>query len=188
MKMNLQTNTWIATLSAAALAVAYLLLMFLPNERAMKRLCEQVRAKQDQAASAGSIAAAIHRARDELQRTHTYNAAWSRAAPPKAELAAVLGRLDALAVASGATPTRFDPEPAVPMEKLHRVRVAVGSTGSFAQIARFLYDLEGLPLAVWIDRLKIDVCGKDREDVQCELELGIFADNPGDLDEGNLAG
>jgi Tfp pilus assembly protein PilO len=188
MKTNTQTNTWIAILSAGAMAVAYLFLMFFPNQRAMKKESEDLSAKRNCAASAGSVAAAIEIARGELERAEAYNITRTSSASPEAELSAMLGKLDALAAASGATPTRFDPGPAVPIEKLRRVPVVVGCTGSFAQIARFLCDLEGLSQTVWIDGLKIELSGKDGDSVQCELDVSIFTDNPGDLDQANLAG
>jgi Tfp pilus assembly protein PilO len=148
---------------------------------------EQLRAKQDYVVSGGSMAAAIEAAQDELERTEAYNATWSAAVPPQGDLAAAFGKLNALVVAAGATPTRFDPEPAAKMARLCKVPVAVGCSGSFAQISQFLYDLESLPQVLWIDRLQIEKSRKDGEAAACEINLVIFADNSGKSDQVNIA-
>lgn len=188
MSTSNRKTTWIAILSAAALSTAYVVLMFLPQQRVIRERAGQLQAKQNYVVASGNVAAAIHATRGELERAESYNAAYSDATPPEGELADVLGRIDALVVTSGVTPTRFDPEPAVKMEKLRRVPVVVGCSGTFAQLSQLLCGIESLPQLVWIDRIQIEKSREDGGAVECEIDLSVFADNPDESDQVNIAG
>ena len=188
MKPKNSQNTWLATLAAAGLALAYLFLLFLPKQRAMQGLSDELDQKRQYAATAGSVAAAMEIARGELERTRAFNAGWKDAAPPEAELAGLFGKVNTLAGACGATPLRFDPDPPVRMQRVCRVPVTVGCTGTFGQIAGFLLELENLPQTIWAESLQFEASGKSGDSVGCELNLTIFADNPVDSDQVNLAG
>lgn len=181
-------TTWIAILAAAAISAAYVYLIFLPQQRVIRERAEQLTLKRDYVIASGSVAAAICSSEAELERTEAYNAAWVASAPPEDQLAEVLGRLDSLVVASGATPTRFDPAPAVKMAKLAQVPVVVGCSGTFAQISQFLYDVESLHQVVWIDRVQLEKPGQDAGSVRCEIDLAIFAGNSDKSDQRNIAG
>jgi len=188
MKPKNSQNTWLATLAAAGLALAYLFLVFLPKQRAMQGLSEELDQNRQYVATAGSVAAAMEIAHGELERTRAFNAGWKNAAPPEAELAGLFGKVNALAGACGATPLRFDPDPTVKMQTVRLVPVAVGCTGTFGQIAGFLLELENLPQTIWAESLQLEVSGKPGDSVKCEIDLTIFADNPVDSDQVNLAG
>jgi hypothetical protein len=53
----------------------------------------------------------------------------------------------------------------------------MGFVGSFAEICRFLYQLETMPQTLWLEDVQIEKCAKNTGDVQCEIILEIFADN-----------
>ena len=188
MKANLRAPSWIVAVSTAALGLVYLFVFFLPNQRAIDELSDQLSAKQAFVAQVGSISTTLDSTRGRLERTQAYNTAWEASAPGEVELAALFGQINELANASGAKATRFDPEPAECMDGLRRVPVVLGCTGSFAQIANFLCDLESLPRMIWVDRLVCDASGDNGELVEFKLTLTIFADNPDDSDQVDLAG
>jgi Tfp pilus assembly protein PilO len=188
MKPKRAPNTWLVTLAAAGLALAFLFLVFLPRQKAIQALSDELCEKQEYAATAGSVAAAMEIARGELERSRAYNAAWKDSAPPEAELAGLFGKVNALASACGVTPLRFDPDSPVKMQRVCRVPVAVGCTGTFGQIASFLLELEDLPQTIWVDSLQLEAMWQSGDSVQCGLDLIIFADNPDDSDQAKLAG
>jgi hypothetical protein len=61
--------------------------------------------------------------------------------------------------------------------------VAVTCVGSFEQACRFLRALEGLEETVWVEAVQMESFGEDSREVQCELSLAVFADNPDDSDQ-----
>lgn len=187
MKTNLLAKSWIVTVPAAALGLAYLFVFFLPNQRAINHLSEQLGAKQAYVAQGSTMTTALESVRARLDRTQAYNTACEASTPGEAELSTVFAKINELADASGAAPTRFNPEPANRMDKFCRVPVVLGCTGSFPQIARLLCDLEKLSHAIWIDWLEFESTGEHGEAVQCELGLIVFADNPDDSDQVDLA-
>jgi len=188
MKTSIHRGSWLVTLPVAGLAVAYVLGWYVPGRRQIEQLSEELAADEEFVALADAVAPAIQTTRHQLQECLAYNAAWTESAPAQAELSALFGKIHALARASGSTTIRFDPEPPVVLDKLRRIPVVLGCTGSFAQIAEFLHHLEALPQAIWIEGLKIEQSRQDRESVECQLELLIFADNPDDSDQVDLTG
>ena len=188
MKTSSHRGSLIVTLPVAGLAVAYLFLFFLPGGRTIDQLSGELTAEREFIALADAVAPAIHTTRQQLEKNLAYNAAWAESAPAPSELAPLFGKIHALAKESGSTTTRFDPEPPLPLDKLRRIPVVLGCTGSFSQISHFLHHLEALPQTIWIEELNIEQSGQNGEDVECELELLIFADNPDDSDQVDLAG
>ena len=188
METSPHRKTWIVALLALAFALAYLFVLYLPGRRQVSELSDDLRSKQEYLATTDTLAAMLEATRGRLDATRQYNDTWAASVPSDVDVAAILGRVNALAVASGCTPTRFDPEPVVAMDKLRRVPVALGCTGEFTQISQFLYDIETLPRFVWIDRLHIESTGEAGGLIECELDLIIFAGNPDNSDQVDLAG
>ena len=188
MKTTHYRGSWIVTLPVAGLAVAYVFLVFQPGRKAIDRLSDELVAEQDFIALAEAVGPAIQTIRQQLRETLAYNTARAESIPEQAELTSLFGRIHALAKASGAITTRFDPEPPLPLDRLRRIPVVIGCTGSFAQISRFLSDLECLPQIVWIDGIKIESFAQEGQNVKCELNVLVFADNLDNSDQANLAG
>lgn len=178
MKTHIDRGTWIIVLGGAAVAALYVTLAFLPQQRAIAKLADEVKAKQAYLAGPGNLAAIIEASQGDLERTQTYNAAWREQAPNGKELAALFGQISALAKTAGITTTRFDPEPIVSLEEIREIPLTVGYRGTYAQVHKFLADMEGLPESIWVDRIGIDVTPQDGKDIQVEMKLVIFADNP----------
>ena len=188
MKSSMRQTSWVIILPLAALVVAYVFAVFLPGRRAIDRLRGELADHQEFVVSTTFVAPAIEATRDELAKTGAYNAAWSAAAPTEADLSHLYGQIHALAKTAGATTTRFEPQPTLDYEQLRRIPVLVGCTGSFFQLARFLETLENLPQTIWVETAEFSADGQAEGVVKCEVELVIFADNPDNLDQVDIAG
>ena len=177
MKTTIRRNSWLVTVPLAAAAVAYICLSFLPERRAIGKARQQVRQKQDYIVRAGSLATALRIAKEELEKTGTYNTSWEQHAPAQGELSALYGKIHELAKAAGITITRFNPEPVVRYETISRIPIGMGCVGSFADIGQFLEGLESLPMEIWANELHLNRAGENGQDVSCTLTLVVFACN-----------
>ena len=183
MKTGIRRSSWIVTVPVAAAAVAYITLSFLPNRHAISEARNQIKEKQDYIVQAGSLDNALRIAEEELEKIRACTTAWQRQAPVEGELSALYGQIHELAKATGTAVTRFDPEPVVRYERISRIPVGMACVGSFAEICGFLEGLEGLPLEIWVDELRLGrviqggQVGQEGQSVSCELTLAVFVNN-----------
>lgn len=171
-------GNWMVTLAVTGAAVAYVMLVFLPGQKAIGQLQQQVQEKQDFLAETASVAPALLAAQDQLARAKSHEAAWREQAPDRTSLSALYGRIYELAGKAGATTTRFDPEPLVELERVTQVPIAVGVNGSFTCLYEFLRGLDALPVSIWVENVQFEKKATDGEGVDCQINAVIFADNP----------
>ena len=89
MPTTLRQSSWIVTLSLAAVAVAYVALLWLPGHRAIKEMREQVETKQTLVAQAAGISTELIRAQQELDKSESVVTRWEKAAPKKRDIRAL---------------------------------------------------------------------------------------------------
>lgn len=179
MSNRFSKRSWLLPALAMAGGAAYVAFVFLPSQRALASLREDLTAKQEFLAQSAALAPAVEATQREREETVRFNQAWLDAAPSADRVSQLFGRINELARRSGATVTRFDPEPVESYECLRRMPILVGCQGEFSQVCEFLQSVEHLPQAIWMDNLKIEQDGKDRSTVIAEIRLDIFADNSG---------
>ncbi|HXT60889.1 MAG TPA: type 4a pilus biogenesis protein PilO [Pirellulales bacterium] len=177
MKIQAPRGNWFVTLPMAGIAAAFVLLIFLPGQRRIHALRDEMREKQDFILAASQTAARIHAIKAELAETRQYNAQWGGRTASSAGATALCGQIAQLAQASGVTTTRFAPAAPTEIERLSRVPLNVACHGSFAQIQAFLAALEERPRQVWLDDLKLIGAAEHGDSVQCEIVLAAFVDN-----------
>ena len=170
-------SSWIVTLSLAAIAMAYLTLVWSPGRRAIREMGEQVETKRAFVAQATGLSAALMGVQQELDKAESVVTQWEKAAPGKRDIPGLYGKINALAKDTHLATGRFDPQPPVVHEKLHEIPLAMTCSGTFAQIYEFLRDVEGLPATIWVESLKLEKAAQNAKDVQCELNLVVFANN-----------
>ena len=186
MRTNLPQSRWIVAVPVVAVAAAYLCFSFVPGQQAIDQLREELSAAEEFVEQVEAFGPAMEITRQECERTRTYVRAWEESAPSEEELSELFGRINLLAKASGTTTTRFDPQPPVVYDEIRRIPVLFACVGSFGQICGLLQELERLEQSVWVEELRMEGSGVDGENVQCDLTLAIFADNPensGQVDE-----
>jgi Tfp pilus assembly protein PilO len=175
-------KSWIVTLLLAGGALAYVFLVFLPGQRSISTLREELTTKQGFIIETDSIAASIVEAEEKLKDVESYIEKWRDEAPAEAELANWFGRVHEQVEASGITTRRFEPQKVTRMDAVWMLPLAVGTNGKFAEVSQLLARLENLPGTVWLDEVIITLEGKDTENLQAEVTLALFADNQEDSD------
>jgi Tfp pilus assembly protein PilO len=187
MKSGLKQSHWIIIALLAAVAVAYALLIFVPQRAAIAEIRTELANKRQYVAQGGVLDARLKAVQQELDATNAYNAKSRAAAPTNKGLSSLFERISELVKSTGATTTRFDPEPAVPHEKITQITLSIGLTGSFPQILAFLSSLERLSPRVWVESVRLDAPPKDSEPMKGELSVAIFINNSDDSDYINRA-
>jgi Tfp pilus assembly protein PilO len=178
MTTTLRQNTWILTLSLAAVASAYLVLVWLPRHRAIKEMCQEVETKRAFVAQATGVSAALLSVQRELDKAQSAVTRWEKAAPGKRDISGLYGKINALAKDARLVIGRFDPQPFVVHEELHEIPITMGCSGRFAQIHEFLRAIERLPATIWVESMRLEKTSTTAKDVQCELNLVVFSNNP----------
>lgn len=187
MNAKLLQKSWMIPALAGGLAAAYLYFFFLPQQRAIAELTQQLTTQREFVRQTEMLAPALAATETQVKTTLQYTTAWQETSPSEAELAVLFGQISELAKAAGVTTTRFDPDSPVKLTRIRRFPLMIGCTGQFSQIARFLESVERLPQTIWVASLRMEASSEGRENVGCEVMLEIFADNPKNSDQANLS-
>ena len=185
MSGTIKRSNFLVTVPLAVGAAAYVYFIFLPGQKVTAELREQVQSKQQTSGQGTSLDQAIATTNKELMKTTSHTAGWWECSPDHGELSLLYAKIRELASAAGTVITRFDPEQVQTYPFLQETPLSVGCSGTFAQVFRFLSDLESLPQTIWVKDLVIDKTDSSGGSVDCELRLVIFADNPGNSDYVN---
>lgn len=185
MKTKSREALVLACLGAAA--VAYVVVLYLPNRAAIARTLEQVESKRREVAQAALLAPTLLQTQQDLARTKARLADWDAKSTEARETAVLFGRINQMIRASGAVTGRFGPEPIRRRDRIVEIPLSVGLTGTFSQILEFLHSLEGLPATIWVDSMKLEGSGKSRGDVRGEIKMVVFAGNSENSDYAKLS-
>lgn len=169
-------KTWLITALLAAFAIAYVVFIFLPMQRAISELSAEFQEKRQQVVHAQSLAGPIVQARQRLVETRNVCVSWREGAPNPSELAQHFASLSQQAQEAGVTIERFDPQLAAEMQVLSQHNVTLQFRGEFAQVFDFLARLEKLPGAAWFRDVRLTTSDSTGQTVQGELTLTIFVD------------
>jgi Tfp pilus assembly protein PilO len=177
MNSSFRQSSWIVTPCLGAIAVAYLTLVWLPNRRAIKEWRDEVEAKQQLVAQGTGLSASLSASEQELDKARSLAAQWEKAAPGKRDIPALYGRVNAMAKEAGLSISRFDPQAFKLYEKLQEIPITVVGSGTYAQVFEFLRLVEGLPVTVWVESMRLERTVQNAKAVQCELTLAVFSNN-----------
>jgi Tfp pilus assembly protein PilO len=156
MNSTFRGSSWIVTPCLVAMAVAYLVLTWLPSRRAIQQWRGQVQAEQQVVAQATELSARLVAFQQELQQTEAVVAQWEKTAPGKRGIPALFGQINALAKEAGLSISRFDPQPFLAYDKLQEIPISVVCAGTFGDVFRFLQGIERLPATIWVESIHLE--------------------------------
>lgn len=183
--VNRRTLALYALLTCAVIAIA--LKVWLPAYRQMSQARAMLEQKRQYLAGSQDLQKALEAEYTELDRTQTYLRTWREAVKRSADLARFFAQVHASARATSVNLTSFGPEPTVVYERVGRTQLQLGCTGTFHQIAAFVYALERDGGLIWVDRLQIEQSGESAKPLRCQLKLAIFAVYSDETDEVSAA-
>ncbi len=175
MALNATKQSWLVTISIASTAAAFVWFVFLPGKQRIDELHQQIDEKQRFATTLGEILEQTTQFQQQLENTNEYVRHWESAAPSASDLSRIYARIAEVAKEAGVITTRFSPEPAIKLAKLQKLPVRLGCLGTFQSMRRLLSGIEQLPEGVWVNDIVLEVEGEEREKLNCELSLVVFA-------------
>jgi Tfp pilus assembly protein PilO len=170
-------GSWIITVPLIGAAVAYVMLWFLPTQREMDKLRDQIELERNFITNSETLKATLVQTRRDFEKAQEVHQAWIDAAPDDRQVPQVHEAISRCVRDAGAQISRFDPQPRQPYETLEQLPVILGAQGGFEHIFTLLANLEELPQTVWLEDIKVTSPKKAGEFTHCQVKLAIFAKN-----------
>src|SRR3954463_9154650 len=104
------SKSWWVTLPVAALAVAYVALVFIPGKRKLTTLKGDLEQKQQLLAASTSIPVAVASSNSQLLAVNAYNQKWNARVAAGATSGGVFGDIAAVAQSAGVETSRLEPD------------------------------------------------------------------------------
>jgi Tfp pilus assembly protein PilO len=169
-------RTWLITALLAAVAVAYVVFVFLPAQHSINELRAQVQERHQQILQAQTQIRTVAMAHKRLADTKEVIHQWQADSPRHSELITHFANLSKQAEAAGMTVERLDPLPAVEMHLIAQQNVTLQFNATFAAVFEFLRRIEAMPGTIWIRNLRIESVSEASDKLRGELTLTIFVD------------
>jgi Tfp pilus assembly protein PilO len=177
-----KTPTWVVTLGIAVAAAAYVLLVFLPFQKSIANLRQQLHSKRMQVVQSDQLLLPLATENERLAEIREHTEQWARNAPGPQELAAFYARLSEQAHHSNVPLLRFEPQPPRSLQTLRQHGVVLSVQGDFEQLFEFLTRIEKLPQTIWPVQFHLTQPEGGGASLQCEMTLTIFGDHVGSAD------
>jgi Tfp pilus assembly protein PilO len=162
----------------AASALAYTALFYLPGMRAVSRSLDELDSKLTYVLAAQKSARASEQVELELNEVLTYIERYDDQMMAPNDLPTLFRSISQVAKTHGTVTTRFEPHPPVAYQSFEKAPLSLSVQGELAALHGVLRDLEGLPMRIWVDDLKIKGSRESGKPAECEVHLVVFIDHP----------
>jgi Tfp pilus assembly protein PilO len=169
-------QTWLITALLASGAVAYVVFVFVPFQRTIAALRDQMQERTQQIVQAQSLVGTVAQARLRLTAARAVSEEWRAEAPRQAQLVTHFASLTQKAEEAGVAIDRLDPLPAVELNLIAQQNVSMQFHGPFAAVFDLLERLESLPGTLWVRDLRLSASTENDNTLRGELTLTILAD------------
>jgi Tfp pilus assembly protein PilO len=169
-------KTWLITGLLAAAAVAYVVFLFLPGQRAIDKVRAEVQERRQQIMQAQSLMGTVAAARLRLTAAREVGQTWRSTAPRQTQLVTHIARLTRQAEEAGVGIDRLDPATIVERNLIAEQNVTLQFHARFPAVFDLLNRLESQPGTLWIRSLTLHRSRDDDNLLRGELTLTIFVD------------
>ena len=177
MKFELKNTGLALTVILGGSALAYTFLIFVPAQRALAEVREEIHSRQLYVLDTTSLEAELLRLQGEMKETQAYIEQQQQSLPAAADLARYTGELTSCASSAGVRIARFSPQFQQTGPILSRVPVSIAVEGELAQVFAFAARLESLEVPLWCQQFTVEADPKQAGHVRAEFDLLIFANN-----------
>jgi hypothetical protein len=171
-----QPKTWLITGLLAAGAIAYVVFLFLPGQRAIDKVRADVHERRQQIMQAQSLLGTVAAARLRLTAAQEVGQQWRATAPRQAQLVTHIARLTRQADEAGVAIDRLDPATFVERNLVAEQNITLQFHSRFPAVFDLLSRLESQPGTLWIRSLTLHRNRDDDNLLRGELTLTIFVD------------
>ncbi|MCA9269577.1 MAG: type 4a pilus biogenesis protein PilO [Planctomycetales bacterium] len=182
MKLSAEKRKTIIALLLGGGAIAYMAGVYWPRHKANIALREEIQTQQDYIRQCAPNQQALAALQQDLNEAASFSDAWRHKAPPAKHPAPAISALTRCAGDAGVRTLQFTPRTAEPMAVVAKVPVSLVCAGTLPQVVDLLARIEDLAQTVWVDHLHVTAPEQGEEQIQCELELVVFADNQSNSD------
>ena len=167
---------WTVTTLPTAIAVVYLGLIWVPANRAITDVRDQIESEREFVVQAAGLPAMLAGRQRELDVAESAVAQWEKAACLERDGSPRTSRRStSWPREAGLTVARFEPQPVVVHEKIREIPLVIDCSGGFAQVYEFLRNIERLPATIWIESIKIENMKNSAKTVTCKATLVGFS-------------
>lgn len=179
MNISGKNKSWAITLIVAGGAVGYVWGIFLPGQKTIGTIRDDLRSKQTFAVNLALYNSQTREAQTKLEETRSYVDQWQRVLVTPADMPRLYAEIAEVAKRAGVVTTRFSPDPPQRLAQVVKFPVNLGCEGSFGQVGSLVEGLERLPYRVWLERVSVEAEPEGRGLLRCEINLEVFAKNSG---------
>lgn len=174
MKISLPKSSTPLVLLGLALVVAFVLLVYLPLQRAIAETRNEIAKQQASLHQDETLLAQIEAHQAESREIDNVIASWPQVANPNLHLSQMLGKISQEARQAGADALRLEPGQLQAMQATHRIPVTLGCRGTFQEIHQLICQIETLPCKLWIERVELAPVDDQKHELTCEMDFAAF--------------
>jgi Tfp pilus assembly protein PilO len=166
------------TVLAVAGVVGYVMLVFLPAQKALNNKRRELQDKKQFIAGSNVKQAQAAQLEQQLKSARSHVDRWYEQAETAGSPVVMSGEIAALAKSAGVVLHRVTPQEPLTFETFGQQTFAVEVEGTYSQVFEFLMTgIESRPETIWVPKLDLGTSKEDGLSVQCALDIAIFADN-----------
>jgi Tfp pilus assembly protein PilO len=167
------------TAGAGALALAYVMLVFLPGQKRITALREQLTLEQQHITNAASLPAMIAQVESEIAECRRFSDGWKAIAPESGRLAELYRQITAEAALAKVALVNLRPGLPTTYQLIQEVPLELNLEGELYPLSAFLRALEAMPTSLQVRQVKLQPTSEDGQTLRCELNVSIFTENTG---------
>ncbi len=176
-KVNGLPSSTLVTAAMAIGSVVYIVLVFLPAQKAISKVRREVLDKQEHILQADRLTLPIQATQQRMVAVDSFTRRHDAMLPAtKGELLRTFSRISEQANLSGVIVRRFDPKGTIELNSLRQAQLEISLEGTFPQIMDFLSRLEELPHLIWVPNVSLGKVEGSEQTLLAELSLTIFGD------------
>ena len=164
------------TILAGAGAIAYAFLVFVPGQKAITRLGQQVVQQKQHVAQTNLLIQPISQTQQELSATEAFITQWKERAPKESQLSKTVGRFLSVAEQNKVEIVQLQPQEEAVLNTLRTAVIQIRVAGSYPEIFGMLRDMDEMSGVLWVDQLDLQAEAADNEQLEGTIKLVIFAD------------
>jgi Tfp pilus assembly protein PilO len=175
MKNLAHYKSLLGTSLISALALAYIVIVFLPQQRAIAGLRAQLQEKQDFILQSERLRPVVETKTREVREAEAFVSVQQQRVPTVEQVPDVFGRISDHVRLAGVRNERFEPEPTADLGSFRKIPVRIAIEGSFTQLFALLHGLEDTTMPLWIEDLQILRDSENGASLECKVNLAVFA-------------
>src|SRR5436190_4647250 len=164
---------WLVTGGMASIALAYVFLAYLPSQKAMRTMRQQLDEKRNYILEADKKYSSAPDKRYELDSARKYVKQWQTDAPDPTQADRLQSQVSQKASVAGVKVVKLQAQQSKPHGLFAEYPILVSVEGNFAGIFDFFRGVEELPQTVWLQDVKLLRPGELKGDLRCDLTLTI---------------